>query len=320
MSFLDTLFGSKAKTNDAQKAYTDANATLNAGLTGARSALTTGLSNQLGSLAGGYGNARSDITSGYGNARTSLGTGYDAARDVVTNYGNAATGYLDPFVKSGYGAQGLLDNYYGVNGATAQGDMARNFADANNPLTAYRDEMATKALDAAYNARGLGTSGRAATAVSRASLERKAQDFSDYLGNVNLGANRGLSAAGSAAGIKANIGNTLGQIESNRGTGLAGLDTGQAGALGSLDYGYGGDVANLYGSNANNLANLEYGNAQQLAGNRINLGNAYAATRGSGVNNLLGAAGLAIQGFMPSKMGSSAFGNIGNALSGKGWV
>ena len=40
-------------------------------------------------------------------------------------------------------------------------------------------------------------------------------------------------------------------------------------------------------------ANLEYGFGQQEAGNRLNLGNALAANRNTGVNNILGAAGTA---------------------------
>jgi hypothetical protein len=58
---------------------------------------------------------------------------------------------------------------------------------------------------------------------------------------------------------------------------------------------------------------MAYGYGQTKAGNEINYGNAMAATRNIGINNLLGVAGTAVRGFTPGWGGATAFGNMVNA-------
>lgn len=53
-------------------------------------------------------------------------------------------------------------------------------------------------------------------------------------------------------------------------------------------------AAQQYGSDR---MNLEYGYGQQRAGNQLNLGNALAANRNTGMNNLLGLAGVATKAY-----------------------
>jgi hypothetical protein len=52
--------------------------------------------------------------------------------------------------------------------------------------------------------------------------------------------------------------------------------------------------ANQYG---NNTAQLQYGYGQQRAGNEISASNAISQTRNTGMNNMLGIAGLGLQGY-----------------------
>ena len=62
------------------------------------------------------------------------------------------------------------------------------------------------------------------------------------------------------------------------------------------------------------MGDMESGYGQQMAGNAINYGNAMAASRNIGINNLMGAGGLALKAFAPSPSGSIA-GNAANSLS-----
>jgi hypothetical protein len=61
------------------------------------------------------------------------------------------------------------------------------------------------------------------------------------------------------------------------------------------------------------LGQTEYDAGNTRAGNEINYGNAMAASRGIGVNNLLGLAGTVIKGFTPGWGGPSAFGSMAGA-------
>lgn len=314
MGFLDNLFGSKAKRKDAKAAYAESTATLEAGKTRARQELERAIGDQRNILEGGYTTARDDIgrgmtdadaflASGYGQARTDIGSGYDAA-----------TNALDPFLQSGKKAQGLYDIALGTGGTPAERSTFYDDYAANDPFRTYRDEVANKALQRQFNARGQSGSGRFATAVSRASLERGSTDLNQYLDR--------LAQQGALGGQYAS---RVADLEASRGTNLAGLSTAEGTArgdlafrgntgLGQLAYGYGQDKSSLEGNNANALAALEYGNAQQLAGNRINLGNALASTRGAGMNGLLGLGGLAIQGFTPNRYGETPFGTMGGGI------
>lgn len=79
---------------------------------------------------------------------------------------------------------------------------------------------------------------------------------------------------------------------------------------------FAGQQSSLASGYGNNLAGLYYGNAQQQAGNAINFGNAMAQNSGVFANNLLGLAGTAVRAFAPGAGGATAFGNMGNAMSG----
>lgn len=65
------------------------------------------------------------------------------------------------------------------------------------------------------------------------------------------------------------------------------------------------------------LGQAEFGLGTTRAGNEINFGNAMAASRNTGVNNLLGLAGTVVSGFTPGWGGGTAFGNMFNAMSGR---
>lgn len=112
--------------------------------------------------------------------------------------------------------------------------------------------------------------------------------------------NSGIGAKADAAIRLANYGGWQDRLKSE--SDRAGQFAGQQA---NLDYGYGGD-----------LANLEYGYGQQRAGIKTNEGNAVAASRNVGINNLIGLAGTAANFFTPGKSGVSAAGNIIKGFNG----
>lgn len=314
MGFLSSLFG-KDQRKDAKNAYAESSAMLEAGKTKARAELEGAIGTQRNLLEGGYNTARGDIGRGMTDADAFLAGGYGQARTDVGGGYDRAVNALDPFVASGTRALNQYEQATGVAGADAQRDYYEQYADANNPLTAYRDEQANRALQQQFNARGQSGSGRFNTAVSRASLERRNADVQQQLDRVGRQAELGGQYASRTADLEAARGTTLGNLSASEGTSRGDLAFKGNTALGSLAYGYGSDRSNLEGNNASALANLEYGNAQQNAGNRINLGNSLAATRNMGFNNLLGLGSLAVTGFTPGRYGQSAFGSMGSSMN-----
>lgn len=319
---------------------------LNQGYGTARNDIVNASVGQLGSLASGNAAARGALTQGYNTARGDVARGAAGAENAINQHQAYIQQTLNPFVQSGRGAQNLYDNALGVNGQAAASAFFNQYG-ANDPFRQFNEDMANKAMERSFNAAGNLGSGRAALAASRANLERGSQDLNRYLDRLSASGQQGGQYASELAGYANNAGNTIAGIRGNLGTQQANLATGQGQDLGRLAYGYGQDrgaaIANRgaqmadlatnrgqdlgrlsygYGQDRGNImagrgqanAELQYGLAQQLAGNRLNLGNAVAASRGIGVNNLLGLGGLAIQGMTPGASGMSAFGNMASAF------
>lgn len=330
MGFFSNLTGGRSR-RDAEEANAAATQLLNSGLTSALGEMDLGRDRQLTSLEGGYTTARTGMEAALQRALTALQGGATTARsDLESGAGRAeqsindayarSSTVLDPYLQSGTRAQGLYDTALGVNGADAAGDLYRKYA-ANDPFRTFNEDMANRAILRQANAGGNFGAGRTATAMSRASLERGSADLNRYLDRLREQAGMGTQVAGQLAGYSNQAGSNIAQLRNGLGQNLANVATGlgtstananmQSGQqIGALDYGYGSDRGNIQGNAANNRANLIYGNAQQLAGNRIGLGNALAATRSTGLNNLFQLGGLAIGAFTPGRYGTSAAGNL----------
>ncbi len=322
MGFWDSFTGAQ-QAKDAKRANTAATSMLGDARTRALAALNGGQTTALGNLSTGYDTARGDITGGADRARTAIGTGYDTARgDLNTNFGraeDAVTGYLNPFVQSGQNAQNLYDTALGTRGTAAERDSFYGEYANNDPFRAFRDEQANRQLDQQYNARGLGTSGRAGTAVARASLERGSTDLNQYLDRLarqgELGGQYASQAGSQLASIRTGLGSQLSGLEQNRGNALGGLEERTGNALGTLGYRYGSDQANVNQGNSQAAANLEYGYGQQLANNRIGLGNAQAASRSVLPNLLTNIAGTAIRAATPGYGGATPWSNLSSGMN-----
>jgi hypothetical protein len=131
--------------------------------------------------------------------------------------------------------------------------MLANFAQ-NDPFRDQNEAYAQKNLMAAYNARGLGGSGKEMLAASRASMERGAQDWSNYLGHLAGMQGMGLQAAGQAGGYT--------MQGAGQAAGLQGQGAGTAAGL----YGTGAvNAANLYGRQGESAANLAQSEGRDMS-------------------------------------------------------
>lgn len=273
MGFFGSFTGSDQR-KDMRRGYADSNAMMDKGYGEAQRNLGTGYN----TAEGAYGQARSDIGGGYGNALTALNRGTSQAVSA-----------FQPYSQSGQSANTMYGNALGLNGAAAQQTFMRNyqadpFRDANN-------QFATNALMQQMNARGMSGSGVAAAAVAQESLRRGSQDYNAYLDRLLGMQGQGMQTANALAGLYANQGQQAAQYGYNQGSDLANIQ----GQKASMGYNYG-----------QNQANLNTDLATTKAGNRINYGNALAASRSIGANNLIGLGGLALKAF-----GGGGFGGGG---------
>lgn len=334
MGFFSNLTGGASR-RDAKAATSDANRLLIEGRDAALGKLQAGTGQQLASLEGGYGRARSGMDAslqraldalrgGAATARTDLEGGAGRAESAINDALARTQNVLDPYLKSGTRAQGLYDTALGVNGADAAGDFYNDYA-AQDPFREFNEEQANRALQRGANASGQFGSGRTATALSRANLERGSADLNRYLDRLREQGGQGAQVSSQLASYQTNAGNNIAQLRNGLGQNLAntatGLGTATANAnmqsgqqIGALDYGYGADRGNIQAGQASNEASLLSGTAQQMAGNRIGLGSALASTRSTGLNNLMALVAPAIQAATPGMYGTSAAGNLAGGI------
>lgn len=265
MSFFGSFMGTDQK-HDLNSAYGEATKTLN-----------TGAAQATGDLNIGYGAGQNLLKSGY----KTVGAGYNQAQNALSQNQQQTQGYYQPYAGTDAQANTMYGNALGTNGLDAQKAFGQNYA-ASDPFRQQNSDMANEGLMRVLNARGMSGSGYAGEAVARQSFARGSEDYGNYLNRL-----QGLQGQGAQlAGQQAQMGQQYGQLQ-------AGLQTGRANALAGIQEQRAGQSVDR----GNALGNLDYGNAQQLAGMRTNLGNATAATRGIGVNNLFKVAGLAAQAF-----------------------
>lgn len=360
MSIFANFSGGKSR-KDILRASAEAEARLAQGRTAALRELAGGETGATAAINRGYDAGRASVTQGYDAGRAAIDQGYDTARgdvgaaadrartDITGNYGAAENAVTDamgrvrsvyaPLQQAGNWAQDIYNRALGMGGTDG---VSEALSAGFDPYRQYRDEMLDKELQARFNARGLGGSGRFASALSRESLRRASDDLQTYLSRLEGQAARGQNVASQVAGYEANAGNTiaglrqgtgtqLASIEQNRGSTLGNLEqnrgnvTGQmevnrGTVLGSQDINRGNALADITDRYAQTRAGVESGNAQQLAVNRINVGNGLAQTRSTGMNNLISLGGLALSAAtgMPTGFGGRSTTSPGTSANG-GW-
>jgi hypothetical protein len=124
--------------------------------------------------------------------------------------------------------------------------------------------------------------------------------FQGELGQNSNAVARGLNAQGASGGGKAQLaaqrvfqGTAGNWVDRFRGLGESGINTGM-------------QATNAMAGLRSGRGDMAYGYGATKAGNSINFGNAMAANRNTGVNNLMGLAGLAVNAFtggMTPKLG-----------------
>lgn len=286
-------------------------------------ALNTGYSGAQGKLTAAEAAAAGQLNAGADAARTDINTNYDKAAGNVTDYYNRTEGLLNPYIQRGNTLADLYATALGANGSGDQQSFYQEYA-ANDPFRQFRDEQANREIQSQFNAQGQSGSGRFATAVGRASLERGTTDLNNYLDRLSSAGQQGAQQAGQLAGIASNTGQTLAGINTRRGDQLSGIETGRGSALANnssnfgmtranFDVNQGRDIAGAQGSYGNASAGLSTGLAQAKAGNMMGSANAQNASMKGGLNNLFGIGSALITGFAPGYGGGSAFGNMFNA-------
>lgn len=314
MSFLDGLFGGKAKKRDA----TAANAAATAALNQSRDAQIAALTQQ-------QQDGTKAITSGFEAGRTALNTGFDTARGDLTDRYGAGIGEIDqgmgrardlmmPGIQRGERYNVMLADALGANGAAARTAFYDNNV-RNNSDFAYADELAAKQLQAKLNASGV-TGGRAGTLQLRQGAQRIEDRTNQYLDRITGQGARGDQMSTTLAGMENSAGAARAGIQTGLGDRLSGLETNRGTALNASNVGQGTTTAQFGQDNARAIANVYGNHGQSSATNAINYGNALASTRGSGLNSMLQIAGLGIQGFTPNRDGMTPFKSIGNTFSG----
>lgn len=233
----------------AEAGYGSAENSVKWGAADASSRIGTGAAKQAGAINDAFDQAFSSAGKGFDTARGDINTSTDKAlgfqRDALGN----AISVLRPGIDAYKGYEGIVQNYAGVNGPQAQSDAFSSFTDTNSPLVQARNARANEELQAFQNARGI-TGGRAAMAASRAVAQRQADDYANYMANIQQAAGRTGSMAGQAASMTNAAGANEAALEAARGRSLGDLSTGQAALEASLATGRGGALSGIYGHEA----------------------------------------------------------------------
>ncbi len=122
----------------------------------------------------------------------------------IGEVGEAAVGELRPFTETGTQAQSALGGALGLEGAPEQGQQFRNFLGS----TGFKEQLRAGVEGIVGNqaAAGLLNSGSTLKRITRFGQDLAQGGFNNFLTQLGGVANRGLSAAGQAAGIVSGTG------------------------------------------------------------------------------------------------------------------
>ncbi len=284
MSFWDSLFG-KSQKKDIQRADREAADRIAKAEADAAAQLERGR----GDITSGSDRALTDIDAGAAAARDKVATGYDAAAgEARTGLGNALA-QMQPYLDSGRKSQKLFDDLQGLNGPDAQAAAVAVYE--ANPYLAQEQERVAQQTDRYFRARGMSDSGRAALASARAVGELGYKDYQGWKGDLEEGGARGGQYATQAAQFTTNTGEMLAKLRAQRAESESGIETGAGTARASINQNRGNALAGV----SNNLSQLRFGAGTTQAGRIISTGNALAANRLTGFNNLLKVASIGAQ-------------------------
>jgi len=213
--------------------------------------------------------------------RASNAAAYSGARSASGQGYGQADSILSGYEAPGREAYGLYADSTGAGGTAGYNRAFQSFSE--NPFHAGANESTNRMLQGMfrrYNAGGMGNSGANRAALSLTNSQLYDQRVGDWQNRLGSLGQQGAQFGMARAGNAVDHGNRL------------------------ADYSIGEHTG--------------YGNIESQR-----IGNVYQAKQ-QGMNNMLNVAGMlggsAIKGFAPTASGVSAFGNMSNALAGKGWV
>jgi len=216
-----------------------------------------------------------------------LNSGFNSALGTLGGLTDQANAQLSPYNAVGTQANEMYANAMGLNGNAGIAKASQSFRSTPG-YQAMLDE-ANKAVMRNASASGSLGSGATARALQEASANVADKTYQDWMGNINTGADRGLTAANAMGQNTSNIGQTLANTQAAQGQALAGLGTDYGNQLTGLS----GSIADTYSTLGSNLGSLYQNTATQLSQNTISAANAIAqAKANSGLSSLAGGAAL----------------------------
>lgn len=162
---------------------------------------------------------RKEIQAANAAATKALDTSYSQGTDYLRQAGDQATGYLSPWASSGGGANALLGNYLGANGADAQRQAFANFQ--RDPGWQAQYQAGIGALDSSASARGGIYSGGAMRGLANYGQQFQRQAYNDRVAQLGQLSGQGMQAAGQQAGVSSNMGNALSNLAGQYGQNTA---------------------------------------------------------------------------------------------------
>lgn len=168
-----------------------------------------------------------DIEQGAQQQRAALGQGFEDARGIYGDYLNRGLGYLDSGIQGGQGANKLLYDALGINGADAQRGFYSGFQ--QDPGFQATLDAGLRGVQGSAAARGNLLSGAAMKGLYDFGQRAQQGAFQDRLNRLS-----GVGQAGNQMSMAA-----------------AGMNTQAGQDLSNLRYGYGQQLGNSYMSEAN---------------------------------------------------------------------
>jgi hypothetical protein len=153
---------------------------------------------------------RKAIKQSSATASKALQQGYDTGRTDITGYADKAQGYLDPYLQGGGQANALLASYLGVNGPEAQAKAMADFQ--QDPGYQAQFNAGGGALDKSATARGGLYSGAQMKGLQDYGQQFARTAFNDRINALSGFSGQGQQAAGAAAGLASQTGQSLGNM------------------------------------------------------------------------------------------------------------
>ena len=170
---------------------------------------------------------RGRIEEAYRRSNQLMGDAYGKAQG---NYATADS-YYQPYAQQGQQSNALYGDAMGLNGAGGGQRALSAYQGASNPYLQHQQDQAEQSLMRTMAQRGMGASGNALLAASRARQDLGHQDYQGWMNRLGGMQQQGLGVAGQRAGLQQG----LGQLHMGYGQTMAGNEINRGNALAQAD-------------------------------------------------------------------------------------